>query len=174
MQTIHKIFYTMNFSKAVKSLLFTLFLSTTAVMAQQMQMPQVVPADSVSDEELALFVDTAMQLQGVRMQADNVIMGKLEEEGMTVQRFQEIMVSQQNPNAPAVELTAEEEETITTMSGVLQEVSMNAQQQQMQIVESSELTQQRFQSIAAALQQDQELAARFQQMAMEMEQGGNQ
>lgn len=162
----------MKFSKAVKALLFTLLLSTTAISAQQMQMPQVQPADSVSDAELKKFVDVAMDLQGIRVEADSLVGDRLEEEGMTQQRFRQIMMAQQNPNQ-SVELTTEEEETVASMQSFLQEVSMTAQQQQMKAIQQSELSQQRFQSIAAALQQDRDLAMRFQQMAAQMEGGSN-
>lgn len=162
----------MNFSKAVKALLLTIVLATTTTLAQQqMQMPTVAPADSVSDEELADFVDTAMQLQGIRMQTDQKVVAKLQEEEISVQRFQQIMMSQQNPNAN-VELTESEKESMQVIQPFLQQVSMEAQQQQMQIVQNSELSQQRFQSIAAALQTDQELAARVQELAQEMSPAG--
>ena len=158
----------MNFSKAVKALLLTIVLATSTTLAQQqMQMPTVVPADSVSDEELNDFVSTAMKLQGVKMQTDQKVVAKLQEEEITVQRFQQIMMSKQNPNAQ-VELTEAEEESMQVIQPFLQQVSMEAQQQQMQIVQQSELSQQRFQSIAAALQTDQELAARVQELAQQM------
>jgi hypothetical protein len=160
----------MNFSKAAKALLLTLFLSTTVTLAQQqMQMPQVQPADSVSDQELEMFVDVAMDIQGIKVEADSMIMDKLDEEGMSQQRFRQIMMSQQNPNAPQVDLTTEEQETLKVMQSFLQDVSMKAQQQQLAAIQESEMSQQRFQSIAMALQQDKDLAMRFQEMAQEME-----
>ncbi len=158
----------MNFSKAVKSLLFIFFISAGTLSAQQMQMPQIQPADSVSDSELEQFVDVAIDLQDIRFEADSIIIGRLEEEGMSTERFQQIMMAQQNPTQ-SVELTTDEEETVANMQTFLQEVSMKAQQQQIQTLQNSELSPQRFQSIAAALQQDQDLAVRFQQMATEME-----
>ena len=158
----------MKFSKAIKALIITLFISAASLSAQQMQMPQIQPADSVSDAELAQFVNVAIDLQGIRFEADSMIVGRLEEEGMSTERFQQIMMAQQNP-AQSVELTTDEEQTVANMQSFLQEVSMKAQQQQMQAVQNSELTPQRFQSIAAALQQDQDLAVRFQEMAAEME-----
>ncbi len=158
----------MKFSKSIKGLIITLFISAASLSAQQMQMPQIQPADSVSDAELAQFVNVAIDLQGIRFEADSMIVGRLEEEGMSTERFQQIMMAQQNP-AQSVELTTDEEQTVANMQSFLQEVSMKAQQQQMQAVQNSELTPQRFQSIAAALQQDQDLAVRFQEMAAEME-----
>lgn len=134
-----------------------------------MQMPQIAPADSVSDAELEQFVLIAQELQGIRMELDSLVVGKLEEKGMSTARFQEIMQSQQNPQTTDVELTTKEEETVANMQSFLQQASMKAQQQQMQSIQNSELSAQRFQSIAQAMQSDKELAMRMQTMAMEME-----
>ncbi len=162
----------MNFSKAVKALLLTIVLATTTTFAQQqMQMPPVAPAENVSDEELSDFVNTAMKLQSIKMQTDQKVVAKLQEEEISIQRFQEIMMSQQNPNAN-IELTEAEEKSMTVIQPFLQQVSMQAQQQQLEVVQDSELSQQRFQSIAAALQTDQELATRVQKLAQEMNPAG--
>lgn len=159
----------MKIIRSFQALTLALIIGTTSAWAQQMQMPQVQPAQSVSDAELTKFVDVAMDIQGIRFEADSLLMGRLEEEGMTTQRFQQIMMAQQNPNAPEVTLTTEEEETVANMRGFLQELSMNAQEQQLKAIQASDLNQQRFQSIAMALQQDKELAMRFQELIDEME-----
>lgn len=159
----------MNILKRAKALIFSLIICSTAVMAQNMQMPQIAPADSVSDAELEQFVLIAQELQGIRMELDSLVVGKLEEKGMSTARFQEIMQSQQNPQTTDVELTTKEEETVANMQSFLQQASMKAQQQQMQSIQNSELSAQRFQSIAQAMQSDKELAMRMQTMAMEME-----
>lgn len=158
----------MKISKAVQALLFTLLLSTTAITAQQMQMPQVQPADSVSEAELKMFVDVAMELQNINTEADSLVAVRLSEENMEQDRFREIMMAERDP-AKTVELTSEEDEIVATMKSYLQELSMTVQKQQMEVVQKSEIDPMRFQSIATALQQDRELAARFQQIIAEME-----
>ena len=158
----------MNFSKAAKALLLVTFLGGSTLFAQQMQMPQVKPAENVTDTELQNFVDVAMNLQVIGMEADKKVLARLEEEGMSTQRFQQIMMAQQNPNQNA-NVTTEEEETLANMQPFLQEVSMTVQQQQMAVIQNSEISQQRFQSIAAGIQTNQELADRFQKLAAEKE-----
>lgn len=159
----------MKISKIVKAVVLTLVIGSTAITAQNMQAPQIAPADSVSDAELEQFVLIAQELQGIRMELDSVVIAKLDEEGMSTERFQEIMQNQQNPQAEELALTSKEEETVANMQTFLQQVSMKAQQKQMESIQNSELTAQRFQSIAQAMQSDKDLAMRMQSMAMEME-----
>ncbi len=159
----------MNILKRVKALILSLIICSTAVAAQNMPMPQIAPADSVSDSELEQFVIIAQELQGIRMELDSMVVAKLEEEGMSTARFQEIMQSKQNPEGEEIELTTKEEETVANMQSFLQQASMSAQKQQMQSIQDSEMSAQRFQSIAQAMQSDKELAMRMQTMAMEME-----
>lgn len=159
----------MKISKIVKAVVLTLIIGSTAITAQNMQMPQIAPADSVTDSEIEQFLTIAQDIQEIRMEMDSVIIAKLGEEGMSTERFQEVMQSQQNPQAGEVTLTSREEETMATMQTFLQQVSVKAQKQQMESVQNSEMSTQRFQSIAQAMQTDKELAMRLQAMASEME-----
>lgn len=154
--------------KAVKALILMWLIGSTTLVAQNMTMPQIAPADSVTDAEIEEFVSIAKEIQGIRMEMDSLVIAKLDEEGMSTQRFQEIMQSMQNPQASDVKLTTEEEETVANMQSFLQEISMTAQKDQMASIENSDMSQQRFQSIAKAMQTDSELAMRFQQIAAEM------
>lgn len=159
----------MKISKIVKVFILTLIIGSTTITAQNVPMPQIAPADSVSDSELEQFVLIAQEFQGIRMELDSMVVAKLEEEGMTTARFQEIMQSQQNPQTEDLDLTTKEEKTVANMQSFLQQASMKAQKQQMQSIQDSEMSAQRFQSIAQAMQSDKELAMRMQTMAMEME-----
>lgn len=142
------------------------------VNAQQMGMPQVTPAENVSHQELEQFVDVAMNLQGIRAELDSLMITKLDDEGMSAQRFRQIMMSSQDPNAQQIELTTEEEETVGRMQTFLQQVSMQAQEKQLQAIQNSPMDQMRFQRIAKALQTDKDLAMRFQAVADSVEANG--
>jgi hypothetical protein len=133
-----------------------------------MQMPQVAPADSVTDAEIEQFVSIAQEIQGIRMEMDSLVIAKLDEEGMSTERFQVIMQSMQNPQGNDVTLSTEEEETVAKMQVFLQEISMKAQKDQLASIQESEMSQQRFQSIAQAMQTDKDLAMRFQEIAANM------
>lgn len=153
------------------SILFalSLFLMPALVQAQQpMQMPQVQPAKDVSEAELEQFAETATEINGIRMEMDSLVTDKLDDEGISSDRFREIMMSRQNPNAPQPELSTEEEEIVGRLQTFLQQLNTQVQQQQMTAIQNSDLSAQRFQSIAMALRTDQELAARFQEKIDEM------
>jgi rubrerythrin len=152
------------FIKSTQLIIAMLMLSTAAVQAQQMQMPQIAPAKDVTDAELEQFVEVAKEFQEISVATDRMLIAKLEELGMSGQRFQEIMMARQNPTAPQVELTPLEETTMKNMQSFLQELSASMQQQQIEAVGNSELSEQRFQGIAMALQTDEELAERFQEL----------
>jgi flavorubredoxin len=152
----------------LKVLLLLIFVSTTTIAAQNMPMQQIAPADSVTDSEIKQFVLLAQKLQAIQMEADKLIIAKLEEEGMSTQRFQEIMQSMQDPQSSSVTLSTEEEKTVANMQTFLQELSTKAQQDQMASVQNSDMSQERFQSIAQAMQMDKNLMMRFQEIATEM------
>lgn len=93
------------FIKSTNLIIAMLLLSTAAVQAQQMQMPQIAPAKDVTDAELEQFVEVAKEFQEISIATDRMLIAKLEELGMSGQRFQEIMMARQNPTATQVELT---------------------------------------------------------------------
>jgi len=159
----------MKISKIVKAIVLTLIIGSTAITAQNMQMPQTAPADSVSDSELEQFVLIAQEIQGIRMEIDSLLIAKLDDEGMSTDRFQEIMQSKQNPQTSEITLTTKEEETVANMQSFIQQVSVKAQKEQLASIQNSEMSAQRFQSIAQALQTDRELAMRMQEMATEID-----
>jgi len=158
----------MKILKNLKALLLLIIVSTTTIAAQNMPMQQIAPADSVTDSEIKQFVLLAQELQAIQMEADKLIIAKLEEEGMSTQRFQEIMQSMQDPASSSVTLNTEEEKTVANMQTFLQELSTKAQQDQMASVQNSDMSQERFQSIAQAMQMDKNLMMRFQEIATEM------
>jgi len=165
----------MKFFKSISSLLLVLGLCSTAIMAQLPTQGNAAAPDSVTDTEIRQFIETANEMQKIQQNLQQKIFGVLQEENMEPQRFQRIMQSRQNPQAQnSVDITDEEQKIIDKIEPQLQTMSQEAQQQQLQVIQNSELEQQRFQQIAMALQTDQALAQRFQKMAMEMQQEGNQ
>ncbi|MDX1585334.1 MAG: DUF4168 domain-containing protein [Balneolaceae bacterium] len=139
---------------------------------QQMQQMQNAQADSVSDEELKKFVDTAQELRSIQQDIQSEVQSMVQEEDMTFQRFQQIMMSKQNPQmAQKIEVTDEEEATINEMQPKLAKIQQQANQQQMSAIQDNGLTPQRFQQIAQAVQSDPQMIQRFQQMSADSASG---
>ncbi|MGK7371074.1 MAG: DUF4168 domain-containing protein [Candidatus Halalkalibacterium sp. M3_1C_030] len=141
---------------------------------QQMQQMQNAQADTVSDEELKKFVETAEDLRSIQENIQSEVQQMVQEEDMTFQRFQQIMMSKQNPQmAKKVQVTDEEEAVIKEMQPELQKIQQEANQKQMTAIQENGLTPQRFQQIAQAVQSDPQMMQRFQQMSADTASGSD-
>lgn len=141
---------------------------------QQMQQMQNAQADSVSDKELKKFVDAAQELQTIQQNIQSEVQQMVQEEDMTFQRFQQIIMSKQNPQmAKKVQVTDEEEAVIKEMQPKLQKIQQEANQKQMTVIQDNGLTPQRFQQIAQAVQSDPQMMQRFQQMSADSASGSD-
>lgn len=158
----------MNFFKKTVPLMLGMLLMAGSAFAQgqQMQQMQNAQADSVSDKELKKFVETAEDIRSIRQDVQSELQQMVQEEDMTFQRFQQIMMSKQNPQmAKKVQVTDEEEAVIKEMQPKLAKIQQQANQKQMTAIQDNGLTPQRFQQIAQAVQSDPQMMQRFQQMS---------
>lgn len=155
------------FKKTVPLMLGMLLMAGTAfAQGQQMQQMQNAQADSVSDQELEKFVETAQDLRSIQQDVQTEVQQMVKEEEMSFQRFQQIMMSKQNPQmAQKVQVTDEEEAVIKEMQPKLQQIQQQANQKQIAAIQDNGLTPQRFQQIAQAVQSDPQVMQRFQQMS---------
>ena len=125
-------------------------------------------APNLSDEELKQFAEIAQEMQIVSQSFQQEMMTAIENEGMQVDRFTQIQQAQQNPNQES-DATAEEMQTFDAANQKLQEIQMTAQKEMTQKLEDAGLSQEWYQQTAMAIQSNQELMMRFQQL----QQGGN-
>lgn len=161
----------MKFIKRSAALVLGLLLMTGSAFAQgqmQQQMQQTQP-DSVTDEELEKFVSVT---EDVNKKVNAEISTLLEDKEMDQKRFEEIMMSQNNPQAGgSVEMTDQEEETIKNIQPKLRKIQ---QKEVMNAMKENELQPQRFQAIVQALQSNPEVAQRYRQIIKEKQAQGNQ
>jgi len=125
-------------------------------------------APNLSDEELKQFAEIAQEMQVVNQSFQQEMMTAIENEGMQVDRFTQIQQAQQNPNQKS-DATPEEMQTFEAANQKLQEIQMTAQKEMTQKLEDAGLSQEWYQQTAMAIQSNQELMMRFQQL----QQGGN-
>jgi hypothetical protein len=161
----------MKFIKRSAAFVLGLLLMTGSAFAQgqmQQQMQQTQP-DSVTDEELEKFVSVT---EDVNKKVNAEISTLLEDKEMDQKRFEEIMMSQNNPQAGgSVEMTDQEEETIKNIQPKLRKIQ---QKEVMNAMKENELQPQRFQAIVQALQSNPEVAQRYRQIIKEKQAQGNQ
>lgn len=151
-------------SKKLYSFILVFSLSLTAVFAQMPQ--QIEPATDVSDEEMEQFANAFSGIQQIDQQLQPELVQAVQEEGIEVQRFNEIMNAQQNPNQE-VDAREEELKKFAAASREIEEIQMRAQREMREVVTKSGLDMERYQAIIAALRNDAELQQRLQQMMQE-------
>jgi uncharacterized Zn finger protein len=144
------------------SVLFVTSLAVAQMGEQQPQMAQYAQSDDVSDEEIVKFANIAEALDEVQEDVDRQVLAAINAEGMSTERFEQIAMAQQNPQAAAeLNLTEEEMEILGKVGPVMQQITMEAQQIVLKKIEEEEMTVERFQMIAMGTQMDADLAQRI-------------
>ncbi len=157
----------MKFLKHSAAVLLGFFLVAGSVFAQGQQMQPQQP-DSISDEELESFAHVTNEVQKINQESQKKVQSLLEDKDMDMQRFQQIMMSKQNPQmADSVEVTEEEQKTIDNLQPKLMEMQQDSRQKMMTAMQENDLNPQRFQAIMRAVQSDQAVAQRFQRIAQD-------
>lgn len=143
-----------------------------AIPAQaQFQMPQDAgPQIEVSDEELELFIDASMNAQSVQMQSQQEMIAIVDEEGIEVSTYNEIIQAQQmGQSLEDIGVTASDIEKFESAQEQIQEIEVRMERDLAQAVEEEGMEMERFQEINMAIQQDPELQQRAQQMIQEVQ-----
>jgi hypothetical protein len=139
----------------------------------QMNQPSA-PSVDVSDEEAGKFADAAMEAQQIQMQAQQRMVGIIEDEGLDVQTYQTIAQSTQSGGQAPDSISDGDMERYQNATESLKEVQAEIQEEIVNAVENAGMEMQRFQEISRAAQQDQELQKQIQQQLQEKmgQQGG--
>lgn len=167
----------MKFLKSTAPLVLGLLLVAGSVFAQGQQMQQPAQPDSITDEELEKFSDISTEAQKIQQQTQQKVDSMLADKEMDMQRFQEIMMSQQNQQNPqaqgsdSVEITEQEQETIDEIQPKLMQIQQQSQQEFVSIIQDNGLNPQRFQQIMQAVRSNPEVMKRFQEIAGQPQNG---
>lgn len=149
--------------------IFTLLFAMTFAIAAHAQFNQQAPQQSVEvdDAELDVFVDGLVKAQEVNSESQMKMVEIVEDEGLGVEKFNEIheamTMAAQTGEEPEVEATEEEMESYEELSGDIEEVQMEADQKITEAIEEEGMEMPRFQEILAAVQTDPELQQQIQQ-----------
>lgn len=139
--------------------------------AQELPMGQEPAAPiEVSDAELEEFVEVAVGTLEIQQQTEMQYPQIIQDAGLTIDKFQEISQAQQM-GAANEDIDASEEELNAFDKAMddIHELNEEAQEQVVAHIESESMELERYEEIAMALQQDQELMQKVQQMLMEAE-----
>ncbi len=127
------------------------------------QMPQGAADIEVSDDELEAFVALSQEVQEINAEIQQEMVTAVQEEGLDVQRFQEIQQSQMNPQAETTASEAEMEQ-FQAANERISELQQEAQTEMDELVAEKGISEQRLQEINMALQASPELQQRLREM----------
>lgn len=137
-------------------------LSTVTALAQVNTQSQSLNPDEITDEDLQMVVNISDSATGIQEEANAKMKEVIENEGMPFERFQEIVMSQQNPQlAGQLQLTDAEQLILEKIQPDLLIINQEAQQQYKDAITNEGLTLEKFQQIAMAIQTHPEVAQRF-------------
>lgn len=124
----------------------------------------------ISDEELQNFVKASQEIQMLNSELQDKMIKLIEDSDMSLDRFQEI--SQKQQQGQEASLSEEEESIMSSIQEKMSEEQQAMRPKMDKILEDHGLDAQRYMAVSRALQSDEELQQRYQQMQSEM--GGNQ
>lgn len=157
----------MKLFKIVALTVATLIIGTGMLFAQvqqqQPQMPDLPTSSDVSDDEITQLVTTINELEPIQVETEEKIGEVLEEEGLSMERFQQMMMAMQNPQmADQLDISEEEMGIVQKIQPDLMEIQGEAEQQMNAKIEENGLTMERYRMIVMGAQQDPELMERLQ------------
>lgn len=129
--------------------------------ATQEAQPQQQQTGEISDQELQQFASAARQIQSINQDVQQEMVNVVQQEGLGIQRFNEIQQAQLNPNQE-VEATREELKQYERSIQQLQTIQSQAQKEMESKIKEEGLTVERYQQIVAAIQSSPELQQKLQ------------
>jgi len=154
--------------------LFAILLSAGPLFAQQVpqQQPTQQPAqpqapapEEISDDELLTFLEASDAIRPIQEEAHAEIQQTIEDEGITLERFQQLMMAMQNPQmADQVDISADEEQAIREVQPKLMEIEVAASEEIQSEIANKGIEVERYQAIFMSLQQHPELMERLEEM----------
>jgi translation initiation factor 1 (eIF-1/SUI1) len=169
----------MTLFKKLSTLLAITIFTAAGVMAQVQQnqqqqapqMPDLPTSADVSDDEIDNVVKTILDLTPIQEETEMKMEEAVEEGGIEIDRFREIVAALQNPQmAGNADVSDEEMQTLQSLQPKLMEIQGESQQQMIAKIEENGFTTERYQSIMMAAQQDRELRSRI-ETRLEEEEG---
>ncbi len=156
----------MKFYKSISIALVAILFGAGSLFAQvqqqQQQMPDLPSSSDVSDEEVEMFATAVNDLGPIQVEAQEKMAEAVEDEDISFERFQQMMMAMQNPQmADQVNITDEEMAKLQTLQPTLMEIQSETDEKMIDKIEETGLSVERFQQINMGVQQDQELRSRI-------------
>src|SRR5690554_3119410 len=150
-------------TKKLVGLFFIFLMGVETVLAQ---VPQQLPQQQkieVSDGEIEQFALAFVEIQNIEQKLQPEMVQAVEEEGIEVQRFNEIMNAQQDPNQE-VDASEDELKKFAAANREIEDIQNRAQREMLGKIDEAGLTVERYQEIMNALRNDPKLQQKLQQI----------
>jgi hydroxymethylpyrimidine pyrophosphatase-like HAD family hydrolase len=131
----------------------------------QAQVKQAATTE-VSPQELEQFAQAIEEMRSIQLESRDKVSQALQEEGISKERFQEILKAQRNPEVN-VNASQQEMQKFESASQKLADIQRNTQSQMKNAVQEQGLEVPRFQQILAAVREQPTLQQQVQQMIQE-------
>lgn len=151
--------------KSFLSVLIIMFVSFSSLMAQApgMQNPQQQQQQvDVSDSDLEKFANAFKEIQAINQTSQQQMMAVIQEEGMEVQRFNELFQAEQNPQQEA-DMNKEEEKKFKSINNEIQTIQKDSEKKMIAKIEDEDLSVNRYQEIMMAVQNQPEMQEKLQE-----------
>ncbi len=136
----------------------------TMVFVFLFALPAKADTDEFSNEELQNFADAVVEVMAIQQQGQAEMIGIIEEEDMTVQRFNEINMQAQQLPLEDIEADEAEMEVFLDLLEKIESIQVELEEVLIEAIEEKDITLERYEEIMTAYQQSPELQQRIQQM----------
>ena len=118
----------------------------------------------VKDSELEEFANVYQQLMQRNQEVQQELVGMIEDEGLSVEDYQKMREADMNPDAEKADVSKADLKKKEKIDGKIKELEPKIQKEQTETIEKSALGSDRYNEIAMALQQDQSLQQKIQEI----------
>lgn len=135
--------------------------------------PQQEEVDiDVSDDELEQFVEAFMAASQIQQEAQMEMMEAIEDEGMSVEKYNEIVEGQQmgQQQEDMEEVSEEDMELFESLQETLEVIQAEVEDDIIEAIEDTGMDMERFQEIEMAARTDEEIQQKLQQLIQEQQQ----
>lgn len=117
-----------------------------------------------TDDELKGFANAVVQVISIQQQGQAQMISKIEEEDMTVQRFNEINMQAQEMPLEQIDMTEKEAESFVMLLGEIEQIQIDLEEVLISTIEDSGISLEKYEEIMTEYQQNPELQQRVQEL----------
>jgi hypothetical protein len=144
--------------------------SATSALAQEpAEQPSVQARADFSDDELKSFVKASKKITSIQMETEQKMVQAIENEGLTVDRFHQILEQQRNPDTSATETSANELKSFNNAAQAIIRENKKVEEKMAASIEEEGIDVATFNQIMVAYQQNTGIQRRVDQMINEEE-----